>query len=74
MTLLAWESRAVLVQGLKGRVWIYRASGSEAESSLGEELAEQGGPVLDAFEPVLHGRGEPVPCTAGSRLRRLFTM
>jgi hypothetical protein len=36
------------------------AAGVEGESGLGEESVDEGGPVLDALEPVLDDRGQLV--------------
>jgi hypothetical protein len=38
----------------------YGGPGFEGEPGLGEEPVDEGGPVLDAFEPVLDDRGELV--------------
>ena len=35
---------------------------------MGEESVDEGGPVLDALEPVLHDRGQPVRCPAGAQV------
>jgi hypothetical protein len=37
-----------------------KAARSEGQSGLGEEPADEGGPVLDALEPALDDRGELV--------------
>src|SRR6266568_6893334 len=39
--------------------------GVECEAGLGEECLDEGGPVLDALEPVLHDRGELVHVAGG---------
>ena len=43
---------------LKGQGLDLRRFGLDAESGLGEESIDQGGPVLDALEPVLHDGGQ----------------
>jgi hypothetical protein len=45
-----------------------RRFGFEAESGLGEELADEGGPVLDALEPVLHNGGQLAGPAAGAQV------
>jgi hypothetical protein len=47
--------------------------GFEGESGLGEESVDEGGPVLDALEPVLDDGGELV-YVAAARLPRPFFM
>ena len=42
-----------------------RRLGIEGEAGLGEECLDEGGPVLDALEPVLHDRGELVHVAGG---------
>jgi hypothetical protein len=39
---------------------------------LGEEPVDQGGPVLDAFEPVLDDRGELVHVAGGEVAQAFF--
>src|SRR5216683_5661037 len=41
-------------------VSLLRGLGSEGEAGLGKECLDEGGPVLDALEPVLDDDGEPV--------------
>ncbi len=54
------------LQRLNGWGLGLRRFGFEAEAGLGEESVDEGGPVLDALEPVLHDRGEPVRRAAGA--------
>src|SRR5271157_5727438 len=42
-----------------------RRLGFEGEAGLGEEPVDEGGPVLDALEPVFHDRGELVYVAGG---------
>ena len=57
-----------LLQRLKGQGLVLRWFGFEAESGLGEESVDEGGPVLDALEPVLDDRGQLVGGAAGSQV------
>jgi hypothetical protein len=58
-----------VLQGLKAQGLGLRWFGFEAESGLGEESVDEGGPVLDAFEPVLDDRGELAGRAAGAQVR-----
>jgi hypothetical protein len=40
---------------------------------LGEEAVDEGGPVLDAFEPVLDDRGE-LACVGGGQVAQAVFM
>ena len=53
---------------LKGWGLGLRWFGFEAESGLGEESVDQGGPVLDPLEPVLHDGGQLVHGAAGAQV------
>ena len=56
------------LQSLKGRGLGLRWFGFAAEAGLGEESVDEGGPVLDAVEPVLDDRGQPLGCAAGAQV------
>src|SRR5712692_4371088 len=46
-------------------VSLLRGLGSEGEAGLGKECLDEGGPVLDALEPVLDDDGELVHVAGG---------
>src|SRR5215468_3525173 len=57
---------------LKVRVRYLGRFGLEGEPGLGEEALDEGGPVLDALEPVLDDRGELAHVPDGEVAQAVF--
>ena len=62
------------LQRLKGWGLGYGGCGFEAESGLAEESVDEGGPVLDALEPVPDDGGQLVEVLQEARLPRPLFM
>jgi|SRR5689334_7313165 hypothetical protein len=56
------------LQRLKGEGLGLRRFGFDAESGLSQEPVDEGGPVLDALEPVLHDHGQLARRAAGAEI------